>query len=113
MSGWIWLGQAGHFICSYDCRFHLHTHVGNYCVSTVGDWHPRGSEKADTVGVDRLFETMVFPLDDDGETKDWSGLDFRGYNDREAANAGHAEMCHRWAAENLREKGRGATGCSR
>jgi hypothetical protein len=33
---WKWFGNAGHFICSRDCQFHLCTLVGKYLVSTVG-----------------------------------------------------------------------------
>lgn len=32
--------HAGHFICSRWCRFHLNTYVGNYIVSTVGEYFP-------------------------------------------------------------------------
>ncbi len=39
---WRWFGHAGHFICSRDCQFHLATQVGQYLVSTVGEyWPPR------------------------------------------------------------------------
>ncbi len=37
---WIWYGHAGHFICSRWCRYHLCTNVGNYLVSTVGEYWP-------------------------------------------------------------------------
>lgn len=36
-SEWEWFGQAAHFICGRDCRFHLATKVGGYLVSTVGE----------------------------------------------------------------------------
>jgi hypothetical protein len=32
-----WFGTPGHFICAFDCRFHMCTQVGNYLVSTVGE----------------------------------------------------------------------------
>lgn len=35
-SEWKWFGNAGHFICGHDCRFHLCTQVGEWLVSTVG-----------------------------------------------------------------------------
>ena len=39
---WIWMGHAGHFICSRDCQFVLNTYVGKYIVSTVGElWNER------------------------------------------------------------------------
>lgn len=37
---WKWFGNAGHFICGSDCRFHLCTQVGNYLISTVGQYLP-------------------------------------------------------------------------
>lgn len=39
-SEWKWFGNAGHFICSHWCRFHLCTLVGGYIVSTVGQYWP-------------------------------------------------------------------------
>lgn len=84
---WAWYGNAGHFICGAYCRFHLCTKVGNYLVSTVGQYFPdsqvrellassrsidlkgRGdAREADymekvgyqEIGWDRTFETMVF-----------------------------------------------------
>lgn len=82
-----WFGSPGHFICSFDCRFHMCTLVGDYLVSTVGQLFPdstvreilaksRGVElkgigdarKADymakigfdEIGYGRKYETMVF-----------------------------------------------------
>jgi hypothetical protein len=39
-SKWKWFGNAGHFICSRDCQFHLTTEVGEYLISTVGQYFP-------------------------------------------------------------------------
>lgn len=84
---WQWFGNAGHFICSPHCRFHLCTKVGDYLVSTVGEYVPDSQvmrvlansrnailpEKGDAVeheflkrfgfeeiGYDRKYETMVW-----------------------------------------------------
>jgi hypothetical protein len=84
---WRWFGNAGHFICAEWCRFHLCTQVGEYLVSTVGEYVPdegvreiiaqsrgivlkgRGDERRtdymrkigfEEIGCDRLYETMVF-----------------------------------------------------
>lgn len=85
-----WFGGPGHFCASYSCRYHLHTHVnGRFCVSTVGAYHPRDAAKMETVGCDRYYETMVFPLTDDGGVDDWSGLTMRGYQTSEEADVGH------------------------
>lgn len=84
---WIWMPHPGHLIVATDCRFHLNTYVGNYIVSTVGEYEPgmevreiqanvkglqlegRGdARRADAMeklgftelGMDRIYETMVF-----------------------------------------------------
>jgi hypothetical protein len=90
----VWFGSAGHFVASNGCRFHLHTHIGDVCISTVGDYRPRDAaeyEKPHSIGSGRTFETMAFRLDADG---DHDGVDiaFNGYNDRDAANLGHEAM---------------------
>lgn len=33
-----YFGHGGHFVGASDCRFHIHTHVGGFCVSTIGDY---------------------------------------------------------------------------
>lgn len=84
---WIWMPHPGHLIVSRDCRFHLNTCVGDFIVSTVGEYLPdapvreilaqrrgvsllgRGDARlADymkkmgfqEIGAGRLYETMVF-----------------------------------------------------
>ena len=37
---WKWFGNAGHLCVGRWCRFHLCTQVGNYLVSTVGQYWP-------------------------------------------------------------------------
>lgn len=85
---WIWMPHPGHFICASECKFFLNTKVGNYIVSTVGEFLPeegvreiyakskgirlegRGDDRRWSfikqhgyaeVGCNRLYETMVFP----------------------------------------------------
>jgi hypothetical protein len=84
---WIWMPHPAHFIGGRDCQFHLSTLVGDYIVSTVGEYHPdkevraihakvsgvviegRGDEWDYNffkrfgymdIGRDRKYETMVF-----------------------------------------------------
>lgn len=46
MNDWKWFGNAGHFICSRNCQFHLCTQVKCYLVSTVGQlWLDRSSRE--------------------------------------------------------------------
>lgn len=37
---WEWFGHAGHLIVARWCRFHMATKVGDYLVSTVGEYWP-------------------------------------------------------------------------
>jgi hypothetical protein len=100
---WEWYGLPGHFIAANRCQFHLATKVGDVLVSTVGDYYPRGSDKRETIGCDRFFETMVFHFD--GECECGCGqpdiipseIDFDAYNDAASATAGHMVMCCKWA----------------
>jgi hypothetical protein len=121
---WVWLGNAGHFICAQWCRFHLATIVGPWLVSTVGEYvHPRhseGSEQKDSawwienwpgedIGYNRKYETMVFHITSDKKCQvencgcstpadvDFSELDVDGYNLRGDAERGHLAMCMKWA----------------
>lgn len=139
-SEWQWFGDPGHLIVGHDCRFHLCTQVGPWLVSTVGKYLPdegvreieakhRGIElqgrgyyrRADymnkigyqTVGLDRLYETMVFragqPCDAEGchcgmpTPDDFGELDMDGYNSAGEATRGHMAMCGKWAAISIDE----------
>lgn len=84
---WTWFGNAGHLCVASHCRFHLCTLVGQWLVSTVGEYVPdsavrevlasargailqgRGDEREaswmkqvgfDEIGYGRKYETMVF-----------------------------------------------------
>jgi hypothetical protein len=86
---WKWFGNAGHFICAFDCQFHLCTLIGDILVSTVGQYFPdsdvreifarsRGvvlngmgdARRADymekigyeDIGYERKYETMTFKV---------------------------------------------------
>lgn len=110
---WVWFGQAGHHVASDSCLFHLHTHVGRWCISTVGEYYPRSKSVKGAavgepvqIGSGRLYETMVFPLGADGEVTDWSGEAGCGYNDRAEANEGHVAMCRKYAVKRAKAGGR-------
>jgi hypothetical protein len=81
--------------------FHLCNIIGDYIISTVGDWQPYDEPKP--IGYDRLFETMVFKVDgycDCGcgqPMHNGREVDFAGYNDPKAATAGHMELCEKWS----------------
>ena len=113
---WIWMPHAAHFICASRCQFRLATYVGGFIVSTVGEMEIQNTEIAkivgkmvgdfDTIGYNRMYETMVFKAIpsapeftccpygiDVSET-----VDRDGYNDANAATAGHMALCEKWAA---------------
>ena len=96
-SEWQWLGMPGHLIVSSRCCFHLHTIIGDYRVSTIGCYHPKGcgEGKIEAIGADHLYETMVFSAD----LEDFTGKDFDGYQTEDEANGGHQRMCERYAQD--------------
>lgn len=120
-SEWRWFGNAGHYVCGRWCRFHLTTQVGQYLVSTIGEYvHPRhskGSEQAEAawlnknwpgedIGSGRKYETMVFLAGKPCDAPecgcglpqiDGNCLDFAGYNNAKDATEGHMKMCEIWA----------------
>lgn len=128
---WVWMPHAAHFICGNDCRFVLSTYVGKYIVSTVGEYSPDREVKkihAESrgvviqgrgdwwdanfykkfgfieVGLDRVYETMVFKAKKSG--KDCKGcpytiesgenIDFGAYNKVGDAFKGHMKLCKKW-----------------
>lgn len=111
---WRTHGVASHLIVQNDCRYRLSTVVGAVVVSTVGDYHPehKGADsKPETIGYDRFYETMVFPIAgarkcDGGGACSCQGmpeinvarqLDFNGYATAIEASAGHDAMCVSWS----------------
>lgn len=106
---WRWFGHAGHFIASRRCLFHLHTRVGGYRISTVGNYFPRDADEEPTeVGYRRLYETFVFRISGEccecdppcgqGELEDWNEIDSLSANDQMAAEANHLTLCQKYAA---------------
>lgn len=107
---WEWFGTAGHLCVSNWCRFHLTTQVGNFLVSTVGEYFPPHATERDCpkkpteIGCGRTYETMVFAA---GEpcgcgcglpTISGAEIEADSYNDAAAATAGHNAMCKRVAS---------------
>ncbi len=105
------LGCAGHLIVASRCRWKRHTQVGNYRVSSIGDYYPDRDSKRKTIGAgpDVFFETMVFETldsqDDDNEgcgchtVKNWSEIDGTRY-----ATAGEAQRGHEQFVAKYRRK---------
>lgn len=101
-SKWVWCGYAGHFIAASSCLMHLHTRVGDYRISTVGDYRPRDSGEAQEIGASRKYETFVFRVTGhgehgEGEVSDWSEIWSDTYNEPTDAEVGHMAMCKLFA----------------
>jgi hypothetical protein len=106
--GWEWFPYSGHFAAAKYCLFSLHTHVGYYCVSTVGHYIPprREGDSSDdghgrwqlqpigsSVGSKEYFETNVLLLGDDGEPEEGALPEATRYPNASIATAGHIEAC--------------------
>jgi hypothetical protein len=90
----IQFGAPGHFIAADSCRYHLHTHIGKWCVSTVGEYFPAKGEKMETVGLSRFYETMVFNTK--SRRSRWQEVDFGAYQTRAQADKGHEALCKKF-----------------
>ena len=103
-ANWHWFGQAGHFCAAHKCRYHLHTHVGLYCVSTVGEYYVRAEDEEPTPpgASPHLYETMVFKLDGDGvdaSVKNHNELSVARTHTRDEAREAHLRLCKEYAAK--------------
>jgi hypothetical protein len=68
----------------------------------VGEYYPRNSETMETVGGGNtasggpvFYETMVFALDERGDTA-WEADAMERYATRDEAQAGHVAMCEHY-----------------
>lgn len=109
---WVWQGHAGHFIAASDCLFHMATAVGDFLISTVGDYHPSYKRSRNGLGERELigglsdhdfYETYVFRLTGKpmwcgcAEVESWGEIEGRRYATAPEATAGHMAMCHKYA----------------
>jgi len=124
---WEWYGSPAHHICGQWCRFHLATKVGDYLISTIGEYvHPRhsgGSEQGEAewlkenwpgedIGYGRKYETRVFKLGNKTcpcgcglpRPLDWCEIDSKGYNDAASAREGHLVLCEKYSKKNIRSQ---------
>lgn len=104
-SKWVWYGYAGHLVVSTRCAYHLTTRIGNFLVSTVGHYIPRGQDNMESIGAGKhdYFETMVFNCL--GEDKvgnpiiNGSELSCIRYKTSNLAELGHRHQCDKVAKE--------------
>jgi len=102
---WKWFGMPGHLCVANRCRFHLHTKIGPYKISTVGAFYPNeNSKRMQEIGWDRDYETYVFDGDDLSEI-DGDGIsldkDAKGnpYLADELAEKMHMKYCIKYSKE--------------
>ncbi len=89
------LNAPGHFCGARNCCYFRHTHVGKFCVSSVGCYHPReGVGPMEEIGSGRTFETYVFNNGGTLHECQHNGIEVAAIccNSREAAEIGHATM---------------------
>ena len=100
------LGCAGHLCVAFSCHWRRHTRVGDYRISTLGDYYPQQSTERHTIGLNCYFETMVFRItgecaDSEGcgcGEADFSEIDMDGYSTAGDATAGHEQMVEKYLA---------------
>jgi hypothetical protein len=104
---WVWMPHAGHFMCGHECRFHLATYVGGVIVSTVGELvYPTEPKKYQSIYSNYTYQSVVVPAVP-GDPKytccpytiicSADNAETVGYNDANAATAGHMALCEKWA----------------
>lgn len=74
-SEWKWYGNPGHFICSAYCRFHLCTEIGDYLVSTVGEYIPDSKVR------EILAETRGITLEGKGDAREYDYMKKIGFEE--------------------------------
>ena len=110
---WQWFGHAEHLCVGASCQFHLCTRVGNYLVSTVGDYYPYGQRKdskRETIGAgeNSFFECCVFRVVGENGCRDatcvcglpevsWSQLEGQRYATAGVARHAHMQACAKYA----------------
>jgi len=95
--------HPGHFIAAEHCRFRIHTGVGHFCVSTMGEYHPFGEEhpvRFDAIfGSGKLYETMVFDKRHKTDRLRYRALEIHGYDTADEARTGHARLIEKYRTE--------------
>jgi len=100
-----WYGNAGHFCAAINCAFHLCTEVGEYLISTVGEYRQPEDKEISIIGVGTkgFYETFVFKTDG-ARCKCGCGLPEINllsveeiiYATPKEANEGHMDLCRKY-----------------
>lgn len=110
---WVWCGYPLHFVGGKNCRFHLGTRIGDYIVSTVGDYHPSSAHwdaPAEPIGAgaDSLYETYIFRCAGEGTHGegeiDPTEIEGHRFATSEEACAAHLRYCLKYAKRKQKVK---------
>lgn len=105
------LGCAGHLIVASRCRWHRHTQVGLFRISSIGNYYPDRNGERETIGAGEraYFETMVFKTTGEPvkgnegcgcfEIADWSEIDGECYATAGEAQAGHERYVAKYLSD--------------
>lgn len=106
-SEWKWFGHPRHFCGSPNCHWHMVTEIGNFVVSSIGDYRPPMNEgQQKEIGCDRKYETYVFAIGNEvcecgcGQREFSNGpreVAAYGANEPGKARQNHMDMCYRVA----------------
>lgn len=104
-SEWHWIAVPMHYVCAGRCLFRLATRVGDYIISSIGDFHDSDGHKQ-SIGLNRFYETFVFRRGLDcpcgcGEPgiDNYNEIESRGYTNHKSARDGHMELCYKYAKQ--------------
>lgn len=108
-SEWIWLPYHGHLIVADQCALSLHTHIGIWCVSSIGWWTPRHGDLPEEIGAGRFWETFLNRLRDSNDPADHieefevDSISKKGnelyWDMAESIRVAHMKMCQKAASK--------------
>lgn len=102
MSKWKWYGYPCHFVGGKNCIYHLATKVGEFLISTIGDYYIEDNRQTLRSWEKSFYETCIFVCS--GEDKngnpiieDWTEIDGRSYETSVEAENEHYEFCKKYS----------------
>ena len=94
---WKWRGDPGHLGVLRPFAWHLHTDVGRFCISSVGEC--RDPEHAEDD-----YESVVLQLDEHGERVSWLPLEVVYSKSRCQAEHAHVMLCRAYSGTRAEEE---------
>ena len=104
------LGCAGHLIVANRCRWKRHTQVGNFRISTIGEYYLDNVRQTLGATPESYFETMVFETNGEQvngnegcgcqEVIEWLEIDGSRYATAGEAQDGHESFIMKYKEKN-------------